>query len=231
MTTYTHFTPSKPRRIHAHCSPTLSRKMVATCRRHQITFGNAHTVLSQIASSRVLHRRYLRGDISEEEWEWRKREPFNIYGPVNLRPYLDKGWFERGGATVITMAISHFFFKLPFMPAVPYARSEQHLFPLNNGSPPFSSLLSHGRFLLRCNSIKQQSKQFLHHPLFLELVDAQLPGLVAQRKMERKLWEQFQNGQLQEAAVPIGAMEEDGAVFHNGGSSIGNVSAILYYLF
>lgn len=64
------------------------------------------------------------------------------------------------------------------------------------------------------------------HPLFLELVDAQLPAMLEQRRAERRSWESFQNGHIQAAAVPLGPMEEGGVAFHNGGSSIGAVSMI-----
>ena len=64
--------------------------VLANCRRNQLTFGNAYLALAQVAMTRVLYRRYLRGDISEEEWAYRKRQPHFCSRPLNLRPYLDK---------------------------------------------------------------------------------------------------------------------------------------------
>ena len=68
---------------------------------------NAYLGLAQVAMTRVLYRRYLCGQISAEEWAYRRRYPCRSFGPPNPRPYLDKVWFEGGGGEFV-LAINMF---------------------------------------------------------------------------------------------------------------------------
>ncbi|KAG1871834.1 hypothetical protein DFJ58DRAFT_903936 [Suillus subalutaceus] len=79
-------------------SRAVSSTILTNCHRLGISMNSAYYALSQVAMARVLCRRYLRGQISEEEWEYRKRQPMYVLGPINLRPYQDKDWFETGGS-------------------------------------------------------------------------------------------------------------------------------------
>ncbi|KAF8124796.1 hypothetical protein EV363DRAFT_1586770 [Boletus edulis] len=146
--------------------------VVANCHLHNLTFGNAYLALAQVAMTRVLYRRYLRGDISEEEWEHRKRQPHIGGGPFNLRPYLDKAWFDKGGAGEFMLSISLFYYQLPFMTLGATAEQLGHACVLSDGAPPFPDLLTFDRFLHRAGLIKKQMTAFFSHPLFFEIVYA-----------------------------------------------------------
>jgi hypothetical protein len=97
VTPQTFLTPALSRRIVLSLPSDVSRQIVQTCRAHSVTFGHAFPVLAQVALSRVLHRRYLRGEIAEEDWQYRLRQPTHTGGPLNLRPLLDKDWVAAGG--------------------------------------------------------------------------------------------------------------------------------------
>lgn len=102
--------------IHRSFSIEKSQTIILNCQKNKFTFGNAYPILAQIALTRVLCRRYLRGDISEEEWEFRKKEPMFTAGPINLRPYLDKNWLEQGGISNVSLAIN--FYRYPLSHAL-----------------------------------------------------------------------------------------------------------------
>jgi hypothetical protein len=198
----------------------MSARIVARCRQHKITIGQAHPVLSQIAGARVLHRRYLRGEIGEAEWDLIKKQPFNIHGPLNLRPYLDREWHNKGGSTAVALCISFFSFKLPFMP------SNCEL-PLDNGSPSFASLLSNARFLLRCRMVQKQSKAFMQHPLFFELAHAILPTNFDARIKAAATWK---TGGPVGPKVTLPTNIGQDVVFFSGGSNLGNVRYLSIFL-
>jgi hypothetical protein len=90
-------TPALSRRIDLSLPSGVSQQIVQTCRAHSVTFGQAFPVLAQVALSRVLHRRYLRGEITEEDWQHRLRQPTHTGGPLNLRPLLSEDWVAAGG--------------------------------------------------------------------------------------------------------------------------------------
>lgn len=217
ITSHTSLTPAKSRVVHDGCSLKLSKRIIANCRRHKITIGQAHPVLSQIAGARVLHRRYIRGEISEAEWDLIKKQPFNIHGPLNLRPYLDREWYNKGGSTVVALCINYFSFKLPFMP------SNCEL-PLDNGSPSFESLISDARFLLRCRMVQKQSQAFMRHPLFFELAHAKLPPSLDARITAANTW---RSGGPTEPGVTIPTNIGQDVVFFSGGSNFGNVRSAI----
>ena len=102
-----------------------------------------------MGSARVLHRRYLRGKISEEEWKWYRTQPFNAAGPLNFRPFLDREWCEAGGAGVVMLGINLHFVTISSTPTVSNGWLSQHRSELENGTPPFSALLAQDRFVRR----------------------------------------------------------------------------------
>lgn len=189
------------------------------CRNNGLTFGNVYPVLSQVALTRVLCRRYIRGEIGKDEWEYRRREPMSTGGPLNLRPYLNRKWFERGGSTNISLAFGFLFHTLPFMPL----GSSSNLAP-GDALPDFLDLLSPARFWLRCKSVMQKVRSTLRHPLF--------PYCLALDRVERLKavalhWDARHNRQDQRDDRTIPCVEQGlmyGPVMSHGGSSFGNVS-------
>ncbi|KAJ7709824.1 hypothetical protein B0H17DRAFT_1173913 [Mycena rosella] len=79
---------------------------------HGITVGNALPVLA-----RVFCRRYVRGEISPEEWEERNSPMYHTVGPINLRPFLNKAWYQGGGQNNVSVNVAYFYYTLPFTPA------------------------------------------------------------------------------------------------------------------
>ena len=136
--------------------------------------------------TRVLYRRYLRGEISEEEWTYRKRQPCVGGGPISLRPFLDKTWFQRGGGGESMMSISIFPMQLPFMTLGETTEQHQHF--LSDGAPPFSDLLTFNRFLHRTGLVKKQLMTFLNHPLLLEIVHATGVAETEQMRFDALQW-------------------------------------------
>ncbi|KAG9311877.1 hypothetical protein JVU11DRAFT_8132 [Chiua virens] len=73
FTRATLMTPAKSRTQLVSFPPDISATIFFHCRRHSITLNSAYHTFSQVALSRLSCRRYMRGEISEEEWEYRKR--------------------------------------------------------------------------------------------------------------------------------------------------------------
>lgn len=165
----------------------VSERIIRSCRARGITFGSALPVLSQLAISRVLHRRRFRVDengkplIDDEEWEYRRRQPMHFGGPVNFRPYLNRGWYESGGAGEVCLAITFSFSVLPSMPAqdAKYAIAMGGDETRSDNAPSFSALLSPERFLYRALLANAQTKAQLKHPLFFEIHNARTPRRVS----------------------------------------------------
>lgn len=184
-------------------------------------------MLGQLGGSRLLHRRYTRGEIEKDEWEWRRIQPCNTRGPVNYRPHLDKDWYANGGSEVVALGISYFFNTHPFMPTVSDEWVAHNRHTLENGAPPFSALLSQGRFVLRSNAIKRQFKKLLTHPLRFEIASARLPLGQPLRKQAGRLWMRIRGGEgLDEPEKDVPSVFTNDLIFHHGGSSMGNVSIV-----
>ncbi|KAF8636658.1 hypothetical protein AX17_003464 [Amanita inopinata Kibby_2008] len=205
-------------------SPQQSSDIIRNCRRLGLTFGNAFPVLGQVALTRVLCRRYIRGEISTEEWEHRKREPMTTGGPLSLRPFLDRQWYDQGGASSVSLCISFFSYQLPFMPLGAASR----LAP-GDELPAFHDLLSRGRFVHRSNSIRKQAAEFVEHPLFLEIATARLPNRVEKVRETAMAWREAQPRQQDYAPITIPVIDQgrEGLVMSHGGSSFGNVDNLL----
>jgi len=175
VTGKTPFTASHSKMLHYDLSPDTSRQVILNCRKNKITFGSAYHVLAQVALSRVLLRRYLRGEIDEAEWNFRKTEPMISGGPLNLRPFLDKDWFEAGGTNNFCLSISFYVYHLPFLPL----GSASALRP-GMEVPGYDALFSRERLVLRSKLVGLQANNFMKHPLFLEMAASSTP-----RRIER----------------------------------------------
>jgi len=178
-----------------------------------------------MGSARVLHRRYLRGEIGEQEWMWYRTQPFHSAGPINFRPFLDREWYESGGAEVVMLGINFYFIPIPSIPTLPDEWLTQHQSELEDGTPPFSALLSRDRFVRRAQGVKKEFKYMLTHPLLFEIATApSLEYAVACRATAEK-WEKLQAGErLEEIDKPVLDFLADDHLPHFIGASLGNVS-------
>jgi len=227
VTTYTPYRVPQTKKLTTTFTEEESTLAMANCRKHGITFGAALPILGQLGSSRLLHRRYIRGEIGKEEWEWRRIQPCNTWGPINYRPYLDKDWYANGGSEVAVLGINYLFYSHSFMPTVSDEWIANNRNNLRDGAPPFSALLSQGRFVLRSNAIKQKYKKFLAHPLLFEIASARFPMGQPLRKHAGKLWMKIhEGGELDEPEKHVPSVLTDDVIYHSGGSSLGNVSFI-----
>ncbi|EKM60582.1 uncharacterized protein PHACADRAFT_246598, partial [Phanerochaete carnosa HHB-10118-sp] len=202
-----------------------SQQIAQTCRALGITVGNALPVLSQLAFARVLHRLRRQGKISDAEWEYRAQQPMHYTGPVNYRPYLDRGWYDAGGADEVYIAISFYTLTLPFMPRPASPDMDA------TGAPPLKALLSPARFLARARMARAQSKSLLSHPLLHEFHALRLPTRNERTRTAALAWRARQEGR--DVAPPAVAAEAGRftdlapCVFSNGGASMGNRDHIL----
>ncbi|KAF8651476.1 hypothetical protein AX16_004775 [Volvariella volvacea WC 439] len=213
-------TPAKSGRISCSFSHQESARIIENCRRQKFTFGNAHPILGQVALARVLCRRWLRGEISPEEWEFRKREPMYASGPLNLRPLLDRTWFKMGGATNVMISIGFFDLKLSFMP-LGAAANIQPGSPL----PGFQDMLPHSRFMLRVNSIKRQTIRKTQDPLYMDRLLARLPTRV---EYLRGVVHRSNIGETPDVRpIPVSRQSNGGFILTHGGSSLGNINPLL----
>ncbi|TFK91027.1 hypothetical protein K466DRAFT_644107 [Polyporus arcularius HHB13444] len=224
----TYRTPSVTDRGGSRFSVSESAAILATCKRHRLTFGAVIPVISQLAITRMLHRRYLRGEIPEDEWEYRRRQPMHFGGPINLRPYMDEEWQRKGGATEVALAIDYYECTLPFMPT-PFGTRKDEGVPRVDGAPPFSALMSRGRFFYRSRLFRAQLQRRVKHPLMLDIALARQPVYLLRKKTNVTHWIAAQRGEpLPTYAVPphFDSVPSD-YVPANGLSSVGQMSLIL----
>ncbi|KAF9484726.1 hypothetical protein BDN70DRAFT_849389 [Pholiota conissans] len=224
VTEQTEFTPAASRTMNVICSPETTRNVLSNCRKNNITFGNAYPVIAQIATARLLLKRYLRGEISEDEWDFRKRQPMSSVGPLNLRPFLDQDWIKAGGNNHVCVAIGFFFFQLPMLPL----GSASFLRP-GATVPSYDSMIPKYRFLHRSRLIQDQARNFHNHPLFIELGSIPRPMRVALHKQVGLQWRKEKHPPKHLSVRPLSPTEEAEryGVFNNGGSSMGNVDLLL----
>lgn len=212
-------TPAQSGRIACVFTPEKSAAIIQRCRQMKVTFGNAYPVLAQAATTRVLCRRFLRGEISKEEWDFRRKEPMTTGGPLNLRPYLDRQWFEQGGSSNLCVSIGFFFHTLPFMPLGSASKLTS-----GDAMPSYAELLSPQRFLLRCSMVKKQAVALIKHPLFLDMLAVRGP---LRLERIRKTAQEWRAGKVQandnRLLSPIEQAQNHGPIMSHGGSSFGNV--------
>ncbi|KAF9234348.1 hypothetical protein BU15DRAFT_79099 [Melanogaster broomeanus] len=197
--------------------------ILMNCRLNDTTFGNAFLPLAQVAMTRVLYRRYLRGEIDEKEWDYRKKQPHINRGPLNLRPYLDQQWFSKGGAGEFFLAISFFFYQLPFMTLGVTTQQHRDDLALSNGAPPFANLLTFNRFLHRANMVKRQAANFLNHPLFLEIASVEPITQLERTRIRALEWlKSVEEGTMADDTEVLAPADFPGTTWAHGGSSVGN---------
>ncbi|KAK7020548.1 hypothetical protein R3P38DRAFT_2970116 [Favolaschia claudopus] len=206
-------------------SQTESLNITRNLKAHKISVGNALPVLSQVALARLLCRRYVRGEIDSEEWAFRQREPYHTAGPINLRPFLDKSWFESGGHSSVSVNIGYFYFTLGYIPL------PSTLAP-GDSAPEFCNLMSPERFLLRCRTMKRLASRYLKHPLFFEVGAARLAGKIAMQKQVAARWEKdpesfVKPGEIEENNVSLLEQAQRGTVMAHGWSTFGAMGAAL----
>ncbi|KAJ7109457.1 hypothetical protein C8R44DRAFT_986433 [Mycena epipterygia] len=211
--------PARSGFLRTHFSPADTSIFLKKCRQHGFTVGNALPVLGQIALSRMLCRRYIRGDISPEEWEFRKKQPYHTAGPLNLRPFLDKTWYQAGGQNNVSLSVGFFYFTLPFTPLGP-----PNLAP-GDALPELSQLMSPQRFLLRCNIMKRSASRYINHPLFFEIGAARLSAKIPRQKDVAAKWEAEYVSQSEIEKHNVSPMEQAkyGTVMSHGWSTFGNM--------
>ena len=198
--------------------------ILANCRQYGITLTCAYYALSQVALSRVLCRRYLRGEISEVEWAYRKREPMFFSGPINLRPYEDRTWFEEGGEGEVGINVSFWQCVLPFMPLGVMSAKGKEVgdVEMMAGAPSFGALMPFGRFLHRCEVARREMKKVFEHARFVEMCVTGYQFRVAARREAANAWRTMEararNGNS--VHVPVHAL---GPIITQVGSSLGNV--------
>ncbi|KAG6917961.1 hypothetical protein DXG01_017145 [Tephrocybe rancida] len=180
------------------------------------SIGHALPVLAQVALARVLCRRYIHGGMSEEEWNYRRREPTLTGGPINLRPFLDRQWYQEGGSTNVSLVIGFFHYKLPFIPLGSAAN-----LAVGDDLPSFQQLLSLPRFLHRSRIIGKQAKHQFEHPLFTYIAGTRTTASIAKFKEVGQSWKEKQNSPA--AEIPV---VEQSPVFAHGGSSMGDTSGV-----
>ncbi|KAL1947894.1 hypothetical protein VTO73DRAFT_13618 [Trametes versicolor] len=225
ITEETYRTPAKPARAVVCIDTANTRKILDSCKKHKVTFGAAMPVIAQMALTRLLHRRYLRGDISAAEWEHRRRQPMNFASLFNLRPYLDEAWQRAGGVAEVLLMIEMYNCALPFMPT-PYGSRRDAWVPREDGAPPYSVLLSRARFFHRVERSKQQLARAVKHPLLLEMAHARQPPWVARQRKVATHWQAAAKGE------PLPAFPELDVTSSEYGmtavvSSVGDLSPIL----
>jgi hypothetical protein len=165
----TRFTPALSRKAIIRLPQALSQAIATACRDRKITFNIAYLVIAQIALARVLYRLRKRGEISDDEWAFRLREPTHSAGPLNLRPFRSPEWLRRGGETELGVYISFYQISLPHIPCVHGGQHSQDFAVDDSGAPPFSALLSNEGFTYRCAYARLQNASFFNHPLVCSL--------------------------------------------------------------
>ncbi|KAG6810191.1 hypothetical protein H0H92_012955 [Tricholoma furcatifolium] len=216
FTNLTQYTPAHSGMTSISFSPNVSTRIIANCRKHRITLGNALPVLGQVALARVLCRRYICGAMSAEEWNFRKREPTITGGPLNLRPFLNRVWYQNGGSTNVALVIGFFQYQLPFMPLGSAANISR-----GDNLPSFQELLSFPRFIYRSQIIQKQAQYHFTHPLFAFIAGTRSAPSIAKFKEVGQTWKDKQT----QVATPIPVMEQN-PVYAHGGSSIGNIGQL-----
>lgn len=202
----------------------ISTRIIRNCRKQGITFGNAYPIIAQVATARLLLKRYLQGEIDEAEWEFRKKEPMYSAGPINLRTFLDQEWLDAGGKDHACLAIGFYFYSISFLPLGSAAKLQPGM-----ALPAVGDLLTKGRFFYRAKLVQKQGRALMGSPLFLDIGDS---AFSQRRRVERARataleWKE-KNGPptalSDRALTPMEQALASGLVLSNGGSSMGNVS-------
>lgn len=195
--------------LYVDLDPCIGKAVLESCRRHGVTFGHTLYVLFQIAHSVVLHRR--RHMFSAEEWDHRLKQPMHFAGPVNPRPFLDQDWLKNGGHSEVFAAVAYANVTLPFIPR------------MKESEMGYGDLMTKAVFWHRCNMVKRQWRNFLKHPLMLQIAAVMEVARASSRRVNLKNWNALQNGEFSGNSLQSALQGDDGVVFANRGSSFGSV--------
>ncbi|KAI0748121.1 hypothetical protein C8Q80DRAFT_1170267 [Daedaleopsis nitida] len=228
VTDKTYRTPATSDRVGNRFSLAETTAILHACKKQNLTLGAVIPVISQLASARILHRRYLRGEISKDEWEHRRRQPMHFGGPINLRPYMDVEWQKNGGTTEVALAIDYYECTLPFMPT-PYGTRRDDGVPRADGAPPYSALLSHARFFHRARLFRGQLLRTVKNPLMLDIAQARQPTYAQRKKIIATHWLAEQKGEPLPTYTQPSYWDSVPSDYlpSNGLSSVGQMSLIL----
>lgn len=197
-------------------------RLMRGCRQNKVSLGTAVAVLTQLATAKVLHRRYQRGEISDEEWGYIRKQPTHSRGPLNIRPHLDKDWYKNGGDGEIMLVLVYFHCTLPTFPSPP-GFSKTSVYETPDGAPSYSQLLSQKRFVYRCNIIRQQLKEQIAHPLFADLAEFQHRDFLSRKKTIYQHWHSSHNGQTSQNGMHLNGLRK-GLAFTYEWTTLGDVS-------
>ncbi|RXW18665.1 hypothetical protein EST38_g7186 [Candolleomyces aberdarensis] len=168
---------------------------------------------------RVLCSRYLKGQMSEAEWEFRKTEPMVNAGPLNLRPHVDPDWYQSGGAGNVSISIGFYFCQLPTIPV----GSATGKLP-GDSMPTHFDMLPKRDFLHRCRTMKKRVMEYIRHPLLFYMNAAYLPPRLIRIKGVVFHWRNNRDEELEEAEFLTPQEEASaGLVFNHGGATLGNL--------
>ncbi|RXW18668.1 hypothetical protein EST38_g7185 [Candolleomyces aberdarensis] len=202
VTSKTIYTPAESCAAFLSFTVQETKQILQTCRDNQLTFGSVLPMVGQLAMGRVLCSRYLKGQISAAEWEFRKTEPMVNAGPLNLRPRVDSDWYQSGGAGNVSLSIGFYFYQLPAAPLGSAA-----------GKLPGDSMPTHFDMLPKSH--------FFHRCPYLPPRLIRLKGVSIH-------WRNNQDEELEEAEL-LTPQEEASAsfVFNHGGATLGNLDKVL----
>lgn len=155
-----------------------------------------------------------------------------IFGPLNLRPYLEFGGagYEDGGAGDVGFNISWYSHVMPHMPLGVLAGVEtpsQYSGPLLRGAPPPDTLLSKERFFHRSTLLGQQVEKLFGHPRFVNIVCAghKEPADVSRRQTEQWIRDerQVRNDGERARTIRPDDVPQGQVVLSIAGSSLGDM--------
>lgn len=154
----------------------------------------------------MLHRRYLRGEFTEEEWDFMKKQPTHSRGPLNLRPYLDKEWYDNGGSLEYVVSLVYFSCTLPTFPS-PSGFPTDRTLQISDGPPAFSDLLSLERFFLRCYMIRSQMREQISHPLFVDIAENRQRAFLDSKRNVYRQWHATVNNEIFKSDSPVNGLK------------------------
>lgn len=136
----------------------VSQRILAACKQHGITWGNAAIVLAWLSFLRIIVRRRQSFDI--EEWEYRKAQPCHFPPPVSLVPFFDADPGDALGRVALGRVLASFAFAA--MPLPPL--SDLGVDTETGESVTITALLSRERFFLQARSVRRHLTGILRRP-------------------------------------------------------------------
>jgi len=179
-------------------------------------------MLGQLALGRLFCKYYLKGEMTHDEWEFRKTEPMINAGPLNIRSFLDTSWQKAGGNVNVSLGIGFYIYQLTTIPLGAAANCSQ-----GDEVPSYLEMLPKSRFFSNANRMKQTMTSFMQHPLFFEMNHASLsPRLDRMRRLVEKWQNQSHKDTVQAPSISAKeqATKSDFYIFNFGGATLGNVS-------